>query len=75
MAKNLHERTTYKDLTDAIRGGLLLDIYLKYNDRIAFVSFVESQNAVNFMNYVKRNDVIVHGKRVSLASCISSIRR
>ncbi len=65
VAKNLHERTIYKDLTDIIRGGLLLDIWLKSNEKTAFVSFVEGQHALNFMNYVKRNDIIIKGKRVS----------
>ena len=65
VAKNLHERTTHKDITDFVRGGTLLDIYLRSNDKTASISFVEGQHAFNFMSYVKRNDIYVHGKRVS----------
>lgn len=69
VAKNLHERTTHKDITEILRGGTVLDIYLRTNDRTASISFVEGRHAQNFMNYVKRNDIYVHGKRVSVV-CI-----
>lgn len=59
---NLAERTTHKDITEVIRGGRLLDIFLR-NDRSATVSFVEG--AADFLAFVKRNDVYLHGKRVS----------
>ena len=69
VAKNLHERTTHKDITDFVGGGTVLDIYLRSNDRTASISFVEGQHAQNFMAYVKRNDIYVHGKRVSGVPC------
>lgn len=59
---NLSDRTTHKDIVDVIRGGTILDIYLR-NDRTANVSFVDGGNAAAFLNYVKRNDVYIHGKR------------
>lgn len=65
VARNLHERTTHKDITDFVRGGAVLDLYLRSNDKTASISFVEGQGALKFMNYVKRNDIYVHGKRVS----------
>jgi hypothetical protein len=58
---NLHDNITHKDLTNIIRGGRLLDIYVR-NDRSATVSFVEG--AAEFMNYAKRNDFYLHNKRV-----------
>jgi len=58
---NLSDKTTHKDLTNLIRGGRLLDIYLR-NDRCATVSFVEG--AAEFMAYVKRKDQYLHTKRV-----------
>lgn len=60
---NLSDKTTHKDITDLVRGGRLLDIYLR-NDRCATVSFVEG--ATDFMAYAKRNDLYLHTKRVSL---------
>jgi hypothetical protein len=61
LLTNLHERATHKDITGILRGGRLLDVYLR-NDRSAIVSFVEG--AAEFMNYVKRNDFYLHTKRV-----------
>lgn len=60
---NLAENTTHKELTEAIRGGRLLDVYLR-NDKSATVSFVEG--AADFMAYAKRNDIYIHTKRVRL---------
>jgi hypothetical protein len=62
---NLSEKTTHKDLTNIIRGGRLLDIYLR-NDRSATVSFVEG--AADFLAYAKRNDIYVNTKRVCLTT-------
>lgn len=66
VAKNLSDRATHKDVIDFVRGGLVLDIFLRSNERSASISFVEGSAAQGFMNYVKRNDVYVHGKRASL---------
>ena len=64
LIKNLSDRTTHKDITDVIRGGAVLDIFLRSNERSASVSFLEGSAAQDFMNYVRRNDVYIHGKRV-----------
>jgi len=66
VIKNLSDRTTHKDLAEVIRGGALLDIYLRSHDRIASVSFLEGAAAQDFVNYAKRNDIYINGKRVSL---------
>ncbi|KAF2828511.1 carbon-nitrogen hydrolase [Ophiobolus disseminans] len=58
---NLSDRTTHKDLAGIIRGGRLLDIFLR-NDRSATVSFVEG--AAEFLAYAKRNDIYLHTKRL-----------
>lgn len=58
---NLHDRTTHKDLASFIRGGRVLDIFVR-NDRSATVSFVEG--AAQFLAYAKRNDIYLHTKRV-----------
>lgn len=65
VIKNLSDRTTHKDLADVLRGGALLDIYLRSHDRTASVSFLEGAAAQDFVNYAKRNDIYIHGKRVS----------
>ena len=65
VLKNLSDRITHKDIVDVVRGGAVLDIYLRTNERTASVSFVEGATAQNFMNHAKRNDIYIHGKRVS----------
>ena len=65
LIKNLSDRTTHKDIVDIVRGGALLDIYLRSNDKSASVSFVEGAAAQAFFAYAKRNDIYIHGKRVS----------
>ena len=81
VAQNLSDRTTHKDLLQVVRGGTVLDIFLRTNDRNASISFVEGSAAQEFMKYVKRNDIYIHGKRVSwlyilgARSLIESIRR
>ncbi|RAR07927.1 carbon-nitrogen hydrolase [Stemphylium lycopersici] len=61
LITNLSERTTHKDLATLVRGGRLLDIFLR-NDRTATISFVEG--AAEFLAYAKRNDVYLHMKRL-----------
>lgn len=65
LVKNLSDRTTHKDIVDIIRGGAVLDIFLRSTERSASVSFIEGAAAQDFMNYVRRNDIYIHGKRVS----------
>ncbi|KAF1947665.1 hypothetical protein EJ02DRAFT_1538 [Clathrospora elynae] len=61
LITNLSERTTHKDLAGIIRGGRLLDIFLR-NDRSATISFVEG--AAEFLAHAKRNDIYLHMKRL-----------
>lgn len=69
LIRNLSDRTTHKDIVDIVRGGALLDIYLRVADKSASVSFVEGSAAQAFMNYAKRNDIYIHGKRVRIFFC------
>jgi hypothetical protein len=62
LITNVSDRTTHKDLVEVIRGGRVLDIFLR-GDRSATVSFVEG--AQEFLAYAKRNDIYMHMKRVS----------
>lgn len=65
LAKNLADRTTHKDIVEIVRGGAVLDIFLRANERSASISFVEGSAAQSFMSHAKRNDIYIHGKRVS----------
>jgi len=65
VLSNLPDATTHVDITDAVRGGMLLDIYLRPHDHTASVSFLEGSNAHEFFRHVKRHDLYIRGKRVS----------
>ena len=65
VIKNLSERTTHTDIAAIVRGGLLLEIFLRIRDRMANVSFVEGSAAAKFLQHVKKHGVYLHGKWVS----------
>lgn len=67
FVKNLSDRATHKDITDFLRGGLVLDLYLRSHEHSASISFVEGSAAQAFMNYVKRKDIYLHGKRLEIS--------
>ena len=64
LLSNLPEGATHANVVDAVRGGMLLDIYLRTHDRAASVSFLEEAHAQEFYRHVKRHDLYVRGKRV-----------
>ncbi len=64
LLANLPEGVTHADIVDVIKGGMLLDIYLRAHDRIASVSFLEETAAHDFFRHVKRHDLYIRGKRV-----------
>lgn len=61
----LGDATTHADITEAVRGGQLLDVFVKPQDRTATVSFVESADAQAFLDHVLRHDLYIKQKRVS----------
>lgn len=77
---NLSESTTYLDITEAIRGGQLLDIFIRTHERNATVSFVHALDASSFYDHVRRHDLYIKHKRVSIVdpqselSCIDGTR-
>ncbi|KAH0555695.1 hypothetical protein GP486_006359 [Trichoglossum hirsutum] len=64
LLTNLSDRTTHKDIINVIRGGMLLDVYLRTAERTASVSFVDGSAAQEFFSNAKRRDIYIHGKRV-----------
>lgn len=65
LLSKLPDNTTHADITEAVRGGQLLDIYLRSNDRTAAVSFLLAADARAFFDHVKRHDLYINQKRVS----------
>lgn len=65
ILSGLADATTHADITEAVRGGQLLDVFLKPQDRTATVSFVESADAQAFLDHIHRHDLYIKQKRVS----------
>ncbi|KAK4106761.1 hypothetical protein N658DRAFT_491388 [Parathielavia hyrcaniae] len=63
---NLADGTTHADITNAVRGGMLLDVFLRTNDRTATVSFLNSADAKRFYDHVRRHDLYIRNKRVEV---------
>lgn len=66
LIKNLPTNVTIKEIVNLIRGGALLDVYIKFSTKCAFVSFVDPDAAHAFMKYAKRKGIYLQGKMVSL---------
>lgn len=66
LLANLPEGTTHQDIVDVVRGGMILDIYLRTHDRAASISFLEEVAAQDFFRHVKRHDLYIKGKRVEI---------
>jgi hypothetical protein len=64
LLSNLPEGTTHADITDAVRGGLLLDIFLRPHDRAVALSFLHAADARAFFDHVRKNDLYIKNKRV-----------
>ncbi|CAP69155.1 uncharacterized protein PODANS_7_11120 [Podospora anserina S mat+] len=60
---HLAEGTTHSDITNSVRGGQLLDVYLRSHDRSASVSFLHAADAQKFYDYCRRNDLYIRNKR------------
>ncbi|KAI1859968.1 uncharacterized protein JN550_011779 [Neoarthrinium moseri] len=58
------EGTTYEDITNVVRGGMLLEIYIKAHEHSALVSFLLEKDAVRFYEYSRENDLYINHKRI-----------
>lgn len=65
LLTNLAEGVTHRDITEAVRGGQLLDIYVR-PDRAVAVSFLLASDARAFFDHVRRHDLYIKHKRVSV---------
>jgi hypothetical protein len=61
---NLSDRITYSDVTASVRGGQLLEIYLRSHDRSATISFLHGTDAKAFYEHVRKHDLYIQNKRV-----------
>jgi hypothetical protein len=65
---NLPKDATYSDLVEVVRGGALVDVWMKDSDRCASVSFIDPTDADAYLRYAKKNEIYIGGWRVSPSS-------
>jgi hypothetical protein len=69
LLSNLAGGTTHSDITNAVRGGMLLDVFLRNHERSATVSFLKPEDARRFYDHVRRHDLYIRDKRVGNRGC------
>ncbi|RPA97861.1 hypothetical protein L873DRAFT_1828869 [Choiromyces venosus 120613-1] len=62
----LPEKVTYSSFLEAIRGGMVVDAWMKPGDHCGSISFLHPQSAEAFYRYAKKNDVYIDGRRVNV---------
>lgn len=67
VLKGISPFTTMADVLAVIRGGAILNIFLRPQQRTAHVAFVEYNAAEKFLIHSKRIDTYIKGKRVCAA--------
>ncbi|KAK7938110.1 uncharacterized protein PG986_014978 [Apiospora aurea] len=60
----LPDDTKHEDITKAVRGGQVLEIYIRSHEHMAMVSFLREEDAVRFYDHSRRYDLYIKHKRV-----------
>lgn len=66
VLKGISPFTTMADVLAVIRGGAVLNIFLRPQQRTAHIAFVDPNSAEKFIIHSKRTDTYIKGKRVSV---------
>ncbi|KAL7626901.1 hypothetical protein AAE478_003675 [Parahypoxylon ruwenzoriense] len=64
VVSGLPDKTTHWEVTSVVQGGLLLDVFLRAADRVALVSFLIEEDAIQFYEHARKNDIYIKNKRV-----------
>lgn len=63
LLTRLPQGTTYKDITDVVRGGRILDVHMR-DDRTSTVTFIDG--AAEFLAHAKRFGVYINSHRIDV---------
>ncbi|PTB34806.1 hypothetical protein M441DRAFT_74791 [Trichoderma asperellum CBS 433.97] len=63
---NLPDGTTYSDIADVIRGGLVYEFYITHGAATATITFVEAASAEVYFAHVRNNGLFLKNKRVGI---------
>ncbi|KAI0597664.1 hypothetical protein F4775DRAFT_559154 [Biscogniauxia sp. FL1348] len=60
----LPDNVTHWDITTVVRGGPLLEIFVRASEHLAYVSFLLEDDAVRFCDHARKNDIYIKNKRI-----------
>jgi hypothetical protein len=64
VLKGLPDRAAHRDVVAAVKGGTLVDVFLRPRERTASITFADSNAAKEYLAYAKRRNVYVLGRPV-----------
>ncbi|KAJ9297415.1 hypothetical protein DTO217A2_8663 [Paecilomyces variotii] len=67
VLRELPDRCSHREIVEVIRGGSLLEIYLRPREKSASVSFVTAADAKSFLDYAQRYKIYILGKRIEVS--------
>lgn len=68
------DNTNLEDVTRVIRGGMLLEVFIRAADHSALVSFLHEDDAVHFYEHSRKYDLYINHKRVSFHEHLDSFK-
>ncbi|GJN69518.1 RNA recognition motif containing protein [Purpureocillium lilacinum] len=66
MLVNLAERTRHADITSVVRGGMLLDVYMRPRENAAVISFLHGVDAQAFYEHVRHHGLMIKNRKVDV---------
>ena len=66
VLRGLSPFTTLADIAKVVRGGIVLNMFIRARERSAHIAFVEPLVAEKFIMHHKRNDLYIKGKRIDV---------
>ncbi|KAJ6447038.1 RNA recognition motif containing protein [Purpureocillium lavendulum] len=66
MLVNLADKTRHADITSVVRGGMLLDIFMKPRENAAVISFLHGVDAQAFYEHVREHGLIIKNRKVDV---------
>ncbi|KAI1640221.1 hypothetical protein F4809DRAFT_591962 [Biscogniauxia mediterranea] len=60
----LPDNVTHWDITSVVRGGPILEIFVRASEHLAHVSFLLEDDAVRFCDHARKNDIYIKNKRI-----------
>lgn len=67
VLEGLPKSASLLDVTKVIRGGMVLNLFLRRQHGTAHVAFVEPEAAERFIIYAKKNEIVIKGKAVKVS--------